>query len=62
MQANETILRLRHFEKKCGQIYGMGLIRGFSHQQIVQEGVITGREMVELWNDNTIYSGYAHII
>ena len=30
------MLRIRRFEEKAGQLYGMGLIGGFCHLHIVQ--------------------------
>jgi len=37
-----TMLLIRRFEEKAGQMYGMGLIGGFCHLYIGQEAVVTG--------------------
>lgn len=36
------MLRIRRFEEKAGQLYGMGLIGGFCHLYIGQEAVVVG--------------------
>lgn len=42
MQWYETMLRVRKFEEKAGQLYGMQKIRGFCHLYIGQEAVAAG--------------------
>ncbi|MFO1189020.1 MAG: pyruvate dehydrogenase (acetyl-transferring) E1 component subunit alpha [Alphaproteobacteria bacterium] len=37
-----TMLLIRRFEEKAGQMYGMGLIGGFCHLYIGEEAVVTG--------------------
>ncbi|MEM1344942.1 MAG: thiamine pyrophosphate-dependent enzyme, partial [Pseudomonadota bacterium] len=38
----ETMLGIRRFEEKAGQLYGMGLIGGYCHLYVGQEAVATG--------------------
>ena len=38
------MLKVRRFEEKVGQLYSMGLIGGFCHLYIGQEGIISGVE------------------
>src|ERR1700679_2935621 len=45
LQAYRTMLLIRRFEEKAGQLYGMQLIGGFCHLYIGQEAVVTGRQM-----------------
>ena len=40
------MVKIRRFEEKVGQLYSMGLIGGFCHLYIGQEGVISGIEML----------------
>ena len=40
-----TMLTIRRFEEKAGQMYGMGLIGGFCHLYIGQEAVVVGMQM-----------------
>jgi len=40
-----TMLLIRRFEEKAGQLYGMGLIGGFCHLYIGQEAVVVGMQM-----------------
>ena len=40
------MIKIRRFEEKVGQLYSMGLIGGFCHLYIGQEGVISGIEML----------------
>ena len=42
----KMMIKIRRFEEKVGQLYSMGLIGGFCHLYIGQEGVITGIEML----------------
>lgn len=41
-KAYHTMLLIRRFEEKAGQLYGMGLIGGFCHLYIGQEAVVVG--------------------
>ncbi len=45
MRAYRTMLLIRRFEEKAGQLYGMGLIGGFCHLYIGQEAVVVGVQM-----------------
>ncbi len=58
------MLKIRRFEEKVGQLYSMGLIGGFCHLYIGQEGVIAGIEKLALKNDNFItgYRCHAHMV
>ena len=38
----KDMLKIRRFEEKAGQMYGLGLIGGFCHLYIGQEAVVTG--------------------
>ena len=42
LKAYETMLLIRRFEEKAGQLYGMGLVAGFCHLYIGQEAVVVG--------------------
>ena len=46
LSAYRTMLTIRRFEEKAGQMYGMGLIGGFCHLYIGQEAVVVGMQMV----------------
>ncbi|MBV9249912.1 MAG: pyruvate dehydrogenase (acetyl-transferring) E1 component subunit alpha, partial [Acetobacteraceae bacterium] len=43
--AYRTMLLIRRFEERAGQLYGMGLIGGFCHLYIGQEAVVVGMQM-----------------
>src|SRR6185503_2506942 len=45
LSAYQTMLTIRRFEEKAGQMYGMGLIGGFCHLYIGQEAVVVGMQM-----------------
>ncbi len=64
LSAYQSMLTIRRFEEKCGQLYGMGLIGGFCHLYIGQEAVITGVTLAKSKNDSTItsYRDHGHII
>lgn len=59
-----AMLRLRRFEEKAGQLYGMGLIAGFCHLYIGQEAVVAGIEAVAAPADSCItsYRDHAHLL
>src|SRR5450432_2502718 len=44
LHAYLEMLRIRRFEEKAGQLYGMGLIGGFCHLYIGQEAVVVGMQ------------------
>src|ERR1700722_6174624 len=56
LQAYRTMLLIRRFEEKAGQLYGMQLIGGFCHLYIGQEAVGTGMEMDISEGDEVIKS------
>lgn len=45
LHAYREMLLIRRFEEKAGQLYGMGLVRGFCHLYIGQEAVVVGMQM-----------------
>ncbi|MFC7050740.1 pyruvate dehydrogenase (acetyl-transferring) E1 component subunit alpha [Emcibacter nanhaiensis] len=59
-----TMLLMRRFEEKAGQMYGMGLIGGFCHLYIGQEAVVTGIQAALKEGDSIItsYRDHAHMI
>ncbi len=48
------MLRIRRFEEKAGQLYGMGLIGGFCHLYIGQEAIAIGMQAVMKKGDGII--------
>src|SRR6476619_386113 len=57
LSAYRTMLTIRRFEEKAGQMYGMGLIGGFCHLYIGQEAVVVGMQMV-LKEGDQVVTGY----
>ena len=59
-----TMLLIRRFEEKAGQLYGMGLIGGFCHLYIGQEAVVTGMQMAIEDGDEVItsYRDHGHML
>ncbi len=64
LSAYETMLTIRRFEEKAGQMYGMGLIGGFCHLYIGQEAVVVGMQMVLKKGDQVItgYRDHGHML
>src|SRR5665213_2226460 len=64
LSAYETMLTIRRFEEKAGQMYGMGLIGGFCHLYIGQEAVVVGMQMALKDGDQVItgYRDHGHMI
>ena len=64
LSAYRTMLTIRRFEEKAGQMYGMGLIGGFCHLYIGQEAVVVGMQMVLQSGDEVItgYRDHGHMI
>src|ERR1700757_2181459 len=64
LAAYKTMLTIRRFEEKAGQMYGMGLIGGFCHLYIGQEAVVTGVRMAAKEGDQTIasYRDHGHML
>ena len=48
------MLKIRRFEEKAGQLYGMGSIGGFCHLYIGQEAVVVGMQSVSKDGDSVI--------
>jgi len=59
-EALRTMLLVRRFEEKAGQLYGMGYIGGFCHLYIGQEAVVTGMFMARRPTDDVITSYRCH--
>ena len=59
-----TMLLIRRFEEKAGQLYGMGLIGGFCHLYIGQEAVVVGLEAAAKDGDQRItsYRDHGHML
>jgi pyruvate dehydrogenase E1 component alpha subunit len=64
LAALRTMLLIRRFEERAGQMYGMGLIGGFCHLYIGQEAVVTGVKMATAEGDQTIasYRDHGHML
>jgi pyruvate dehydrogenase E1 component subunit alpha len=58
------MLRIRRFEERAGQMYGMGLIGGFCHLYIGQEAVVVGIQAAIEEGDTTItsYRDHGHML
>ena len=59
------MLKIRRFEEKAGQLYGMGLVQGFCHLYIGQEAVVVGMSAAantELDTVITSYRDHGHIL
>nr|WP_328598181.1 pyruvate dehydrogenase (acetyl-transferring) E1 component subunit alpha [Croceibacterium salegens] len=54
----ETMLLIRRFEEKAGQLYGLGLIGGFCHLYIGQEAVATGLQSALTEGKDSVITGY----
>ena len=63
-QYYRDMLRIRRFEEKAGQLYGMGLIGGFCHLYIGQEAVVVGLEAAAEDGDKriTTYRDHGHML
>jgi pyruvate dehydrogenase E1 component alpha subunit len=53
-----TMLLIRRFEEKAGQLYGLGLIGGFCHLYIGQEAVVTGLQAAIETGKDSVVTGY----
>src|SRR5579871_2872293 len=64
LKAYRTMLLIRRFEEKAGQLYGMGLIGGFCHLYIGQEAVVVGMQMAIEEGDEVItsYRDHGHML
>ncbi len=57
MALYQSMLLIRRFEEKAGQLYGMGLIGGFCHLYIGQEAVVAGMQ-ASITNDDAVITSY----
>ena len=57
LELYKEMLRIRRFEEKAGQMYGMGLIGGFCHLYIGQEAVVVGLQS-DLNDTDTVITTY----
>ncbi|MEO1283015.1 MAG: thiamine pyrophosphate-dependent enzyme [Pseudomonadota bacterium] len=64
LDAYRLMLRIRRFEEKAGQLYGMGDIAGFCHLYIGQEAVATGISMARQDGDRLVvaYRNHGHAL
>ena len=64
LAAYRSMLSIRRFEEKAGQMYGMGLIGGFCHLYIGQEAVVVGMQMTLKAGDEVItgYRDHGHML
>jgi pyruvate dehydrogenase E1 component alpha subunit len=60
----ESMLVMRRFEEKCGEMYIQQKIRGFCHLYIGQEALVAGAESAITKDDRVItaYRDHAHPI
>ena len=59
-----SMLEIRRFEERAGQLYGMGFIGGFCHLYIGQEAVVIGMQMCLKEGDQVItgYRDHGHML
>ncbi len=64
LRAYGSMLLIRRFEEKAGQLYGMGLIAGFCHLYIGQEAVVVGMQHAIDTGDEVItsYRDHGHML
>jgi pyruvate dehydrogenase E1 component alpha subunit len=64
LHAYREMLKIRRFEEKAGQLYGMGLVGGFCHLYIGQEAVVIGMQMAIEEGDQVItgYRDHGHML
>src|SRR5450631_1027993 len=64
LSAYRSMLTIRRFEEKAGQMYGMGLIGGFCHLYIGQEAVVVGMQVTLKAGDEVItgYRDHGHML
>ncbi|MCU7611761.1 pyruvate dehydrogenase (acetyl-transferring) E1 component subunit alpha [Anaplasma capra] len=60
VKSYRDMLLMRRFEEKVGQLYGMGLIRGFCHLYIGQEAIAIGLKNVLSSGDSVVTSYREH--
>ena len=59
-----SMLLIRRFEERAGQLYGMGLIGGFCHLYIGQEAIAVGMQAAKRLGDQVItgYREHGHML
>ena len=59
-----SMLLIRRFEERAGQLYGMGLIGGFCHLYIGQEAIAVGVQSIQRPGDQVItgYRDHGHML
>ncbi len=64
LSAYHEMLKIRRFEEKAGQLYGMGHIGGFCHLYIGQEAVVVGMQAAIEEGDQvlTSYRDHGHML
>ena len=64
LEAFRTMVLIRRFEERAGQLYGMGLIGGFCHLYIGQEAVVVGMQSAIGPGDEVItsYRDHGHML
>ena len=64
LAAYRSMLLIRRFEEKAGQLYGMGHIGGFCHLYIGQEAVVVGMQMALKEGDQVVtsYRDHGHML
>src|SRR5664279_1842223 len=64
LDAYRSMLLIRRFEEKAGQLYGMGFVGGFCHLYIGQEAVVTGMMLAKRDGDQVItaYRDHGHML
>ncbi len=64
LAAYRSMLLIRRFEERAGQLYGMGLIGGFCHLYIGQEAIAVGVQSVKQPGDQVItgYRDHGHML
>ncbi|HYZ34642.1 MAG TPA: pyruvate dehydrogenase (acetyl-transferring) E1 component subunit alpha [Crenalkalicoccus sp.] len=64
LEAFRSMLLIRRFEERAGQLYGMGLIGGFCHLYIGQEAVVVGMQACLEPGDQVItsYRDHGHML
>ncbi len=64
IQFYKDMLKIRRFEERAGQLYGMGLIGGFCHLYIGQEAVVVGLQANVIEADSliTTYRDHGHML
>jgi len=64
LEAYRSMLLIRRFEEKAGQLYGMGYIGGFCHLYIGQEAVVVGMQRTIRDGDQVItaYRDHGHML